>query len=357
MSETIATRICGYQCVAGERDYSRCRRGRWRSAPVRRGRRRPRCSCGRASGLHRAGRGRRRRSYFSAAEIDRGARLPPTPAGARYGAVVAVELAALALLVVRPPRALRGAGAATGRRRGAGRRRLRRRAGTRRRCRSTALARRRAIAVGLVTQSLARVGRRPGQVDRDRVRADRGRRSRGRRRADPPLPARLVAARRRARSVAVGAAFVSLAPVVLDPVFNNFEPLPEGRDALRRARAARAAPGSTSARSTRSTPAADDRGQRVRDRPRADQTRRALRHAARRLHPRRGPRLVVAHELAHVRHRDVPRGLLYAALVAPGRRCCAVQRLADRCPRGARAARERSPRWRLPRPSWPRRSA
>jgi STE24 endopeptidase len=40
-------------------------------------------------------------------------------------------------------------------------------------------------------------------------------------------------------------------------------------------------------------------------------------------------RLVVAHELAHVRHRDVPRGLAYAALVAPaGAR--AVQRLSWR---------------------------
>jgi hypothetical protein len=28
-------------------------------------------------------------------------------------------------------------------------------------------------------------------------------------------------------------------------------------------------------------------------------------------------RLVVAHELAHVRHRDVPRGLLFIAIVAP----------------------------------------
>ena len=28
-------------------------------------------------------------------------------------------------------------------------------------------------------------------------------------------------------------------------------------------------------------------------------------------------RLVVAHELGHVRHRDVPRGLLWLAIVAP----------------------------------------
>jgi STE24 endopeptidase len=35
---------------------------------------------------------------------------------------------------------------------------------------------------------------------------------------------------------------------------------------------------------------------------------------------------VVAHELAHVRHRDVPRGVLYAAIVAPVA-ALAVQRL------------------------------
>jgi STE24 endopeptidase len=37
-------------------------------------------------------------------------------------------------------------------------------------------------------------------------------------------------------------------------------------------------------------------------------------------------RLVVAHELAHVRHRDVARGVLYAALVAPAT-ALAAQRL------------------------------
>ncbi|MBV9422608.1 MAG: M48 family metalloprotease, partial [Solirubrobacterales bacterium] len=37
-------------------------------------------------------------------------------------------------------------------------------------------------------------------------------------------------------------------------------------------------------------------------------------------------RVVVAHELAHVRHRDVPRGVLYAAMVAPAA-AFAVQRL------------------------------
>ena len=37
-------------------------------------------------------------------------------------------------------------------------------------------------------------------------------------------------------------------------------------------------------------------------------------------------RVVVAHELAHVRHRDVPRGIAFAALTAPAA-ALAVQRL------------------------------
>ena len=45
-------------------------------------------------------------------------------------------------------------------------------------------------------------------------------------------------------------------------------------------------------------------------------------------------RLVVAHELGHVHHHDVPHGLLYLALVAPFG-MLAVARLA----RAARAAR------------------
>ena len=45
-------------------------------------------------------------------------------------------------------------------------------------------------------------------------------------------------------------------------------------------------------------------------------------------------RLVVAHELAHVRHRDVPRGLLFSALVAPA----ATARRRARSPEAWRAA-------------------
>ena len=54
-------------------------------------------------------------------------------------------------------------------------------------------------------------------------------------------------------------------------------------------------------------------------------------------------RFVVAHELGHVRHRDVPRGLLYLALVAPFG-MFAVARLGERlAPRGPPAPRRCPP--------------
>jgi STE24 endopeptidase len=52
-------------------------------------------------------------------------------------------------------------------------------------------------------------------------------------------------------------------------------------------------------------------------------------------------RLVVAHELGHVHYRDVPRGLLYVALVAPGALFAAsllTRRLAPDDPRPGPAA-------------------
>jgi STE24 endopeptidase len=53
-------------------------------------------------------------------------------------------------------------------------------------------------------------------------------------------------------------------------------------------------------------------------------------------------RLVVAHELGHVHYRDVPRGLLYVAVVAPGALFAAsllTRRLAPDEPRPGPAAR------------------
>ena len=186
-----------------------------------------------------------------------------------------------------------------------------------------ALSRRRAIAVGLVTQSW-----RGWAGDLAKSTAIGSVLAAG-------AGAGAVAATRRypsgwwlpagAGSVVVGAAFAALAPVVLDPVFNDFEPLPEGQtrsDVLELASAA---------------------GVRVREVYSVDASRRTT--AANAYVTGLGPtkrvvlfdtlldrydrdevRVVVAHELAHVRHRDVQRGVLYAALVAPAA-ALAVQRV------------------------------
>jgi STE24 endopeptidase len=116
-------------------------------------------------------------------------------------------------------------------------------------------------------------------------------------------------------SVGVGALLALLGPVLLDPIFNDFEPLAEGEtraDVLELAAAA---------------------GIHVEDVFVVDASRRTT--AANAYVTGLGPtkrvvlfdtlldrydrdevRVVVAHELAHVRHRDVVRGVAYAALVA-----------------------------------------
>jgi STE24 endopeptidase len=123
----------------------------------------------------------------------------------------------------------------------------------------------------------------------------------------------------------VGSGLAALAPVLLDPVFNDFTPLPEGpirSDVLSLARAA---------------------GVRVREVYSVDASRRTT--AANAYVTGLGPtkrvvlfdtlldrydrdqvRVVVAHELAHVRYRDVPRSVLYGAIVAPAT-AFAVQRV------------------------------
>lgn len=135
-------------------------------------------------------------------------------------------------------------------------------------------------------------------------------------------------------AVAGGAALLAAGPVLLDPIFNRFTPLPEGE--LRRDVLA----------------LADEAGVEVRQVYEADASRRTTAAnayvtglgASRRvvlfdtLIERFAPeevRLVVAHELAHVRHRDVPRGLLYVALVAPPA-ALAAARLAERMAGDAR---------------------
>ena len=53
-------------------------------------------------------------------------------------------------------------------------------------------------------------------------------------------------------------------------------------------------------------------------------------------------RLVVAHELAHVHHRDVPNGLLYLAIVAPFGLLAVAQLTRRLAPPGATSPARRS---------------
>jgi STE24 endopeptidase len=120
-----------------------------------------------------------------------------------------------------------------------------------------------------------------------------------------------------AAAVAIEVVFVWLAPVVLAPIFNRFEPLPEGgvrAEVVRLAQRAGVEVGDVY----------------VVDASRRTETANAyvtgLGHTKRvvlydtlidRFRPAQ-LRLVVAHELGHVKHHDVQRGMLWVALVAPG---------------------------------------
>ena len=116
--------------------------------------------------------------------------------------------------------------------------------------------------------------------------------------------------------VAIGVVLVYLSPIVLDPLFNRFTPLPRGE--LR----------------SEVLALADRAGVEVGEVYRVDASRRTtganayvggLGHTKRVVlydnliedYPRPEVTSVVAHELAHVKHRDVLRGLAWLALVAP----------------------------------------
>jgi STE24 endopeptidase len=116
--------------------------------------------------------------------------------------------------------------------------------------------------------------------------------------------------------VAFGVAITYASPVVLDPLFNKFTPLEEGRqrsDVLELAQRAGVEVGEVyeidaSRRTTAANAYVAGLGRTKRvvlyDNLLKDFTPAEV-------------RLVVAHELGHVRHRDVPKGLLYLAIVAP----------------------------------------
>jgi STE24 endopeptidase len=116
--------------------------------------------------------------------------------------------------------------------------------------------------------------------------------------------------------VAFGVAITYLSPIVLDPLFNKFTPLKEGRtrsDVLELAQRAGVDVGQVyEIDASRRTSAANAYVAGL------GHTKRVVLYdnLLRDFTPAE-VRLVVAHELGHVRHRDVPRGLLYLAIVAP----------------------------------------
>ncbi len=251
-------------------------------------------------------------SYFSGHELTR-ARDFRGPQLALFAGQLAVELGVLVWLVRRPPRRLRGpfrrplvAGAAAGAALSI--------ALTVAPLPLAAVARQRSIDVGLTTQSW---GGWAGDLAKSSaigaVLAGAG-------------AALLLALMRRfprgwwlpgsVAVVAVSVGFLYAGPVVLDPIFNRFEPLPPGRarsDVLELARKAGVKVGQVyEVDASRRTTAANayvtglGRTKRV-----------VLYDTLLKRFSRAETNLVVAHELGHVHYRDVPRGLLYMALVAP----------------------------------------
>ncbi len=273
-------------------------------------------------------------TYFSAAEIARGRRFarPQLALGLTRSAI---DLSALALVARRPPPVLRrrwtrpvvgGAAGAAGLSLALSLPSLPLRA----------VARRRAMRVGLDTQSWSGWGGDLAKASAiQTVLAAGG-------------GAAVVAATRRyprawwapvsAGAVGFGAVLAALAPVVLEPIFNDFEPLPEGEtrgDVLALAHDAGVHVGEVySVDASRRTTAANAYVSGL------GPTKRVVLYDT--LLDRYGRdeiRLVVAHELGHVRHRDVPRNVLYAAIVAPAT-ALAVQRVSEQlsAERGTSAA-------------------
>jgi STE24 endopeptidase len=272
------------------------------------------------------------RDYFSAAQIERGDDFR-TGQLWLFGLRTAVELGVLVAIVRRPPRVMRGgarrpvlagaaAGAALSLALGAATLPVR------------AIARERSKDVGLVTQGWTGYA---GDVAKGEaigaVLAGAG-------------GALLMFGLRRFGSrwwvpgtvvvVAFGVLGSYASPVVLDPLFNRFEKLPPGElrsDVLDLARRAGVDVGQVyevdaSRRTTASNAYVTGLGH----------TKRVVLYDN--LMKDFSPaevRLVVAHELGHVRHRDVPHGLLWLALVAPAGMWAAAL-LAERLvPRGAPA--------------------
>jgi STE24 endopeptidase len=117
-------------------------------------------------------------------------------------------------------------------------------------------------------------------------------------------------------AAAVSVVFTFLGPVVLDPIFNSFTPLPEGPardDVLELARKAGVDVGEVfEVDASRRTTAANAYVNGI------GHTKRVVLYDTllKDFTPAE-TRLVIAHELGHVHFRDVPFGLLFVALIAP----------------------------------------
>ena len=140
-----------------------------------------------------------------------------------------------------------------------------------------------------------------------------------------------------ALAVAFGVLMNYAGPIVLDPLFNKFKPLPAGElrsDVIEMAEEAGVKVGEVyEMDASRRTTAANAYVAGLGSTKRV-----VLYDTLLRDFTPEEVRLVVAHELGHVHHRDVPRGLLYLALVAPVG-MFAVSRLAERwAPEGGPAA-------------------
>ena len=174
----------------------------------------------------------------------------------------------------------------------------------------------RSVDVGLSTQSLGSWFWDVARVGRDH------RRAHGRRRgaADgpgPALPARAGGSPAPSLVSGLAVVFVWIGPVVLAPIFNKFEPLPDSSraraDVLELGREAGVDIGQVyrvdaSRRSTALNAYVDGIGSTKRVVLYDNLLKRAARPEL---------RSIVAHELGHVAHDDVPRGILYVVLVAP----------------------------------------
>jgi STE24 endopeptidase len=129
-------------------------------------------------------------------------------------------------------------------------------------------------------------------------------------------------------AVILSAVFVFLSPVLIEPIFNRFTPLPQGKlrsDVLRLAERADVDVGEVySADASRRTTGANAYVGGLGSTKRV-----VLYDNLIRDFPPDQVRSVVAHELGHVRGRDVPRGLLWIAIVAPAA-MVVVQRLTER---------------------------